>query len=107
MAKDQQEWYRKFYEGTFFIKGWKSRKMEMLKALSPEKREELADLLENVGQRIGVEWAREDDARKIDNARLQAWGKELGKAMKQGPDAMAARILRLRDEVDELLGKRG
>jgi hypothetical protein len=101
--KDQQEWYRKFYEGTFLIKGWKGRMNEILKGVPSEEKEEMGGLLENLGKKIGMEWARENDVRKIDTAQLQKWGKDLQNAQKKGTKALRERVRELNEEVDQLL----
>lgn len=101
--KDQQEWYKKFYEGTFLVKGWKSRMKDVLKGLSPEDRGEMGELLETLGKKIGMEWARDNDVRKIDTAQLQRWGKELQNASQKGSEALADRVQQLNGEVDKKL----
>ena len=32
-TQEEQEWYKKFYEGTFLAKGWKGRMEEILQVL--------------------------------------------------------------------------
>ena len=101
--KDQQEWYKKFYEGTFLVKGWKSRMNDVLKGLSPEDKGEMGGLLETLGKKIGMEWAKPNDVRKIDTAQLQQWGKDLQMARQKGSKTLASRIRQLNDEVDKKL----
>jgi hypothetical protein len=101
--KDQKEWYRKFHEGTFLVQGWKSRMKEILKGLSPSDMGDMKNLLENLGKKIGMEWARENEVRKIDTPQLQQWGTELRKAKQKGPEALARQIRQLNDEVDKRL----
>ncbi len=101
--KDQQEWYKKFYEGTFLVQGWKSRIKEILKGLSTEDKKEMGELLENLGKKIGMEWARANDVRKIDTSQLKQWGNDLQKAGKTGSTALAKQIRQLDEEVDRRL----
>ena len=101
--KDQKEWYRKFYEGTFLVKGWKSRINDILRGISPEDKGEMGELLETLGKRIGTEWAKDNSVRKIDTAQLQQWGNDLQDAGKKGPEALAGRIQKLNVEVDKKL----
>ncbi len=103
VEKDQQEWYKKFYEGTFLVQGWKSRIKEILKGLSTEDKKEMGELLENLGKKIGMEWARDNDVRKINTSQLQQWGKDLQKAGKTGSAALAKQIRQLDEEVDRRL----
>lgn len=101
--KDQQEWYKKFYEGTFLVKGWKSRINDVLKGLSPEEQGAMGEQLETLGKKIGMEWAKPNDVRKIDTAQLQQWGKDLQNARQKGSEALAGRIQQLNGEVDKKL----
>jgi len=101
--KDQQEWYKKFYEGTFLVKGWKSRVNDVLKGLSPEDKGEMGERLETLGKKIGMEWARDNDVRKIDTAQLQRWGKDLQNASQKGAKALSGQIQQLNKEVDKKL----
>jgi hypothetical protein len=101
--KDQREWYKKFYEGTFLVKGWKSRMNDVLKGLSPEDKGEMSELLESLGKKIGMEWAKPNDVRRIDTAQLQQWGKDLQNARQKGSEALAGRIQQLNGEVDKKL----
>jgi len=101
--KDQQEWYKKFYEGTFLVKGWKSRMNEILKGLSPEDKGKMGKQLETIGKNIGMEWAKPNDVRKIDTAQLQRWGKDLQNASQKGAEALTGQIQQLNGEVDKKL----
>jgi hypothetical protein len=44
-VKDEQEWFQKFYEGTFLIKGWKHRMKELLQAVPESDRGHVKGLL--------------------------------------------------------------
>ncbi len=101
--KDQQEWYKKFYEGTFLVKGWKARMNEILAGLPPEDKGEMGEQLENFGKKIGMEWSKPNDVRKINTSQLQQWGKDLQNAKQKGPKALADRIEQLDQEVDHKL----
>ena len=101
--KDQQGWYKKFYEGTFLVKGWKSRMNEVLKGLSPEDKGEMGQRLETLGKKIGMEWAKDNDVRRIDTAQLQRWGNDLQNASQKGGEALADQIQQLNGEVDKKL----
>ena len=49
-TKEEQQWFRKFYEGTFLVKGWKSRMEEVLQAVPDSEKESVGDLLSNLGE---------------------------------------------------------
>jgi hypothetical protein len=102
-TKDEEEWFRKFYEGTFLIKGWKSRMKEVLQPFSPAERDKMRSQLFNLGEKIGREWARDNKVRRVDTPLLQKWGQDLLNAKKKGPDVLAETIRILDAEVDHLL----
>ncbi len=102
-VKNEEEWFRKFYEGTFLIKGWKRRMRELLRAIPASDREAMADLLADLGERIGREWAREDRVRRIDTKKLQKWGENLRVARRKGPAVLVDEIHKLDGEVKNIL----
>ena len=102
-TKDEEEWFRKFYEGTFLIKGWRSRMKELLQPFSPAERDEMRGLLDNLGEKMGREWARDNKVRRVDTPLLQKWGQDLLNAKRKGPDVLAETIRILDIEVDDLL----
>jgi len=102
-TKDEEEWFRKFYEGTFLIKGWKSRMKEVLQPFSPAERDKMRGQLDNLGEKIGREWARDNKVRRVDTPLLQKWGQDLLNAKKKGPDVLVETIRILDAEVDHLL----
>ena len=103
-VKDEQEWFQKFYEGTFLIKGWKHRMQELLQAIPASDREKVEGLLEGLGRKIGREWARENRLRRIDTAALQKWGDELRSAKRKGASVLVEKIRKLDKEVDGIIG---
>ena len=102
-TKDEEEWFRKFYEGTFLIKGWGSRMKELLQPFSPAERDEMRGPLDNLGEKIGREWAKDNRFRRVDTPLLQKWGQDLSNAKIKGPDVLAEAILKIDTEVDDLL----
>ncbi len=103
-VKDEQEWFNTFYEGTFLVKGWKQRMRELLHAMPDTEKENVRNLLEGLGRKIGREWARDNRLRKIDTAALQKWGDELRSAKKNGASALVEKIKTLDGEVDRIIG---
>jgi len=102
-SKDEQEWFRSFYEGTFLIKGWKSRTKELLQAVPDADSEGMSDLLANLGEKIGREWAKDNRVRRINTAMIRQWGQDLRIAKQKGPDVLGEEIRRLDAEVDNIL----
>ena len=102
----EEEWFRKFYDGTFVIKGWKQRTHEILETVPVANQEKIRERLAGLGEKIGQEWAKDNNVRLIDNVMLKQWVETLGKAKKGGIDALNKAISNLDAEVDNiLLGK--
>ena len=76
---------------------------DVLKGLPPKDKGEMGELLETLGKKIGMEWARDNDVRRIDTAQLQQWGKDLQNASQKGSEALADQIQQLNGEVDKKL----
>jgi hypothetical protein len=102
-SKQEQAWFKKFYEGTFLVKGWKYQMKALLKDFQGDERDALDDSLRRLGEKIGREWAKDNAVRRIDTAKLQQWGASLGDARKKGPDFLTAEIRNITDAVDEML----
>jgi rubrerythrin len=102
-TKREREWYRKFQKGTFLIKGWQPRQKEILKTLPETEKNHAGDLLEKLGEKIGKEWAKNSQERRIDTPALQKWGKRLSQSQAEGPDALMAEIRQLDRKVDDML----
>jgi hypothetical protein len=102
-TQEEQEWYKKFYEGTFLVKGWKGRMEEILQAVPSQNKEAIRDSLESLGEKIGREWSKENRVRRIDSAMLKQWGEALGRAKKIKPDILAQEIAKIGAEVDKIL----
>lgn len=102
-SKEEEEWFKKFQEGTFLVKGWKSRIKETLKPFSSPEKEKLQQQLEKLGERIGREWSKNNAIRRIDTTMLQKWGDTLLAAKDRGSNVLVSEIERLNSEVDKLL----
>ena len=99
----EQEWYRKFNEGTFLVKGWKARMKELLDNLPDQDKASMGVLLTELGEKIGWEWAKDNRVRRVDTSMLQQWGENLQAAHRRGSDALAQEIRKIDTELDEIL----
>ena len=95
--KEYNDWIKTFYTGSFLIKGWDDRKKEVLSYLS-EKKDEVAALLDEAGEIIAPEWAKDNSVRKIDNSDLMHWGDQMKKAAKVSADSIISVINGMKDE---------
>lgn len=102
-SKHERAWFKKFYEGTFLVKGWKAQMIDLLQDFQGEERDALNDLLSDLGEKIGREWSKDNAVRRIDTAKLQEWGTSLASARKKGTDALTDEIRTIGQTVDEML----
>jgi hypothetical protein len=101
--KEEEEWFRKFYEGTILVKGWKQRTEEIVEAVPSANQSQARKRLGNLGEKIGREWAKDNNVRRIDSTMLKEWGEELSKTRKNGFDALEKAISKLDAKVDKIL----
>lgn len=105
-SSDEEKWYRVFQEGNFLIGGWQDIMRDVLQVFPPEEQPRQRDRLAVLGERIGREWARDNDIRRIDDGKLRHWGSLLRQAgRKRVPEVMLATIHRIDQEVNHLLGR--
>ncbi|MBF0203172.1 MAG: hypothetical protein HQK67_02420 [Desulfamplus sp.] len=102
-SREEEDWFKKFQEGTFLVKGWKGRMKETLKPFSSPEKESLGKQLEMLGEKIGREWSRSNSVRRIDTPMLQKWGDALLSAKDRGAGSLIREIENLNSEVDRLL----
>lgn len=105
LSQKEREWYQKFQDGLMFFSGWKEISENILKALPPDERHLTEQLLENMGVRIGTEWSKHNDIRRIDTGQLRSWGDRLRKARKKGETHLSQTVKAISAEVDELLSR--
>ncbi len=102
-SKEEENWFKKFQEGTLLAKGWKARVKEIIKPFRSPERERLQQELEILGEQIGREWAKDNNIRKIDTKMLQNWGESLVAAKDRGADSLIDEIQEIRVNVDKLI----
>jgi len=102
-TKKEQEWFRKFYDGTFLVKGWKARMNELLDTIPDQDKESMGFLLAELGEKIGREWAKENRVRRVDTPMLQQWGENLRAAKRMGQEELVEEIRKIDEELDEIL----
>jgi hypothetical protein len=103
MSRKEEEWYKKFQEGSFVVKGWKSRTREIVKPFASSEKDRLEEKLHHLGEKIGREWSKDNSVRRIDTPMLQTWGNELLAAKDKGAAVLIEEIERLEKDVDQLL----
>ena len=95
------EWILGFYQGTvIYPTGWFDVERQLLDITEPEQQAVLALRLRNLGILIGAEWAKENEARLIDNRMLALWGSAL--QLMQTTDARLGAIELVSQDIEAL-----
>lgn len=103
LSGEERKWFRTFLEGTFFTDGWERITLNILQHFSSEERDELLHMLTELGNKVGREWCRDNDIRKIDTTMLKKWGNWLKETARESPQQLTDVIRTINGEVDSLL----
>ncbi|WP_339138347.1 MAG: hypothetical protein WGN25_08795 [Candidatus Electrothrix sp. GW3-4] len=104
LSEDEKEWFTTFQEGTFYVQGWKEITSEILDKITQEnEKKKLRRSLDLLGIRIGCEWSKSNDIRKINTDMLEQWGSELQKTAEKNPDELPVVIADIRQKVFNLV----
>lgn len=105
-------WYIRFWTGSckelrvICLSGapyWSEIMERLLANVPPERREMLRTRLILLGQRIGYEWAKENDVRRINNDHIKTWSSELKQSVANPEPA----VTRIEQQARVLLGGTG
>jgi len=103
IKKTEEENYQKFLKGAFWIKGWNTRAKEILQIVPDDDKLEMKQLLVELGEKIGREWARESGISKINTDMLKKWGNELQQAVAINPAHLVNQLKMLERKVNEII----
>ncbi|MCI5132669.1 MAG: hypothetical protein D3904_14420 [Candidatus Electrothrix sp. EH2] len=104
LSEEEREWFTTFQEGTFYVQGWKDITSEILEKVTQEsEKEKLRQTLDNLGLRIGYEWSKRNDIRKINTDMLEQWGDTLQDTAEENPDNLPVVIADIQEKVFELV----
>lgn len=103
ISAEEQKWYKTFQEGNMLADGWVEITKDILAKLPAEEQSEHQQSLLQLGDKIGREWAKKNDSRKIDTDMLKKWGKQLKDASKKNPEALTLAITHIDRQVDGIL----
>lgn len=95
--QEYQKWLHTFYKGSFFVKGWDSIKHEIHSKVGHQQHE-ITQLLDELGDLIGREWAKDNHIRKIDTDDLKQWGDHLRQVGKHSVEDITSAIHTIKDE---------
>ncbi len=103
LNEQEREWYRCFQEGVLFFDGWSAISEELLKIFPEEQWPSRQIMMQRLGIKIGTEWAKDNETRKIDTDMIEQWGELLRGACRQGADETLAVLQKIEKRVDDLL----
>lgn len=103
MSPEEREWFVTFLKGNLFCDGWERIAANILMNTAAPERELQRVRLDRLGYKIGREWSRRNNDRKIDISMLRKWGMELKDTAKNNSYRLTETVLRIDKEVDELL----
>ena len=103
LSPEEREWFRTFQEGTFLIDGWQTITGELLASTPENLREHQKKRLDQLGLKIGLEWSKDNDIRRVDTRMLQQWGKALKKTAKKNPEQLPEVIVSIDQEISNIL----
>lgn len=103
LSGEEKEWFQAFQEGTFYARGWKDITAQILEKAPLEVRDELQHTLEALGMKIGCEWSKSNEMRKIDNDMLEQWGSLLEQTAEQEPHLIPQVVASIKQKVIRLL----
>ncbi len=103
LTEEEWHWYDKFQHGLMFFDGWKNISKNILASLPHEEKTGVKKLLDTMGLRIGTEWSKDNNIRKIDTDQLRSWGKRLEKARREKTINLKETVQIISIEVDSIL----
>ena len=103
LTEDEREWFSTFLKGNFLAHGWEQISSDILMNTLADQRDQLQIRLDELGYKIGREWCRANDTRKIRTSMLLKWGRDLKETAKAEPHNLPEVIQCIDQEVDQLL----
>ncbi len=103
LSAEEKKWFKAFQEGNMLAAGWQQISADLLASTPAEEHPAQVVALENLGLKIGQEWSRPNDIRKIDNSMLRKWGSLLKKTARENPQQLASTIASIDQQLDDLL----
>jgi len=106
LSEEEKDWYHKFQNGSFVFDGWKQISHDIVSNFPDKERKKIKRSLHVLGEKIGVEWSKDNAIRKIDTDMLRKWGDTLDKAVEHGINHVHKTIRHVEREVDNILHDR-
>ncbi|HID69811.1 MAG TPA: hypothetical protein EYP35_04965 [Desulfobacterales bacterium] len=105
LDQEALDWYAKFQEGGILFDGWQQISEDVVEIVPEQTRIKTKISMLALGIKIGCEWSKDNDIRKISTEMLKNWGKQLRKTVADSPEQLPVIISCIESEVDDLLFK--
>ena len=103
LSPGERKWYHRFQEGIACFDGWKKITQAVVEKFPEHEREMRLAAMQTLGFKIGYEWSRDNQVRRVNTDMLRAWGRELRKAGAENHVQLAQVLYKIDSEVDTLL----
>lgn len=103
LSSEERIWFKVFQEGNYISRGWQNICAEILAKTPPEQRSMQQAALDNLGRKIGMEWARPNSVRKVTSSMLLEWGDILRQTARTNPGELSRAIASINQKVDAVL----
>jgi hypothetical protein len=103
LSGEEKKWFKVFQEGNMLAAGWQKITADILASAPVDEHPAQRIALENLGLKIGQEWSRPNDVRKVDSSMLREWGNILKKTARENPQQLTSAIAYIDRQVDDLL----
>ena len=103
MTDEEREWFATFLNGNLFADGWEQISIDIISNTKPHEREHQQVKLYELGFKIGSEWCKGNDSRRIDTSMLRKWGKELKLTAEKTPHLLSEVLHQINEEVEKLI----
>lgn len=103
LSPEERIWFKVFQEGNYISRGWQNICAEILAKTPPEQRSMQQVALDNLGRKIGMEWARPNSVRKVTSSMLLEWGDILRQTARTNPSELSRAIASINQKVDAVL----
>ncbi|MBU0944425.1 MAG: hypothetical protein KJ804_14430 [Proteobacteria bacterium] len=100
---EEKKWYNKFQKGGLFFDGWQEISKDVVAKVPEEEKIKTKVTLQVLGDKIGSEWCKNNEIRKISTEMLKEWGDQLRRAVASSSTQIASVIHSIEYEVDTLL----
>ena len=101
---DYLQWVQRFYKGGNLVPGWLAVSEQVLQRLNTAEQASVGGRLQQLGMRIGAEWAKDNAARRINTRMVGVWRDALLEALRR--EDLEAFLLLLEGDVTALLSAR-